>query len=60
MGKLRPGASLRYLRCPACALVLTATKVKGVTDRGHIKDLYCPKCRAVRKFEQFDRERIGR
>lgn len=38
---------LRFFRCMECGQEMAAGKVRSATGRGHIKDLYCPRCRAV-------------
>jgi len=37
--------------CPECGQVITLPrKSSKKRKRGHIKDLYCPTCKEVRKF----------
>ena len=46
----------RLFRCPVCTLMLTIPKADRYrTMLGHIKDMYCPFCKQVRKFEQIDK-----
>lgn len=46
---------MRYFKCPICSTILTASKtMKRMTNKGHIKTLYCPICKETRDFVQFD------
>ena len=37
--------------CPECGMIMPLPRPKGKQrKRGHIKDLWCPKCRCTRKF----------
>lgn len=45
---------VRYFRCTECGAVNVATKIQGFTLRGHIKTMYCYRCRTDRDQEQFD------
>ena len=38
---------LRDMVCPVCGTVTTVTKTKGRTHPGHIKTMYCYRCKAV-------------
>lgn len=48
---------LRAFKCPGCGLKMVAPKGAD-SEPGHIKDMYCPTCRIVQKFVQFDSDRI--
>lgn len=50
---------LRWFKCPVCGLVLSAPKHAGDAP-GHIKDMWCPTCKAEQKFEQTDTQKIRR
>ena len=53
--------NLRFFRCPDCGNMMSAGKAKvGGVELGHVKDMWCPWCRAMRQFELFDKERIQR
>ena len=50
----------RYFRCPVCGVVITAPKQMSYQSRkGHIKTLYCYKCKCDRQFEMWDSD-LGR
>ena len=44
----------RLFRCPVCGEVAPATKHTTRTIPGHIKTMYCCRCRDVRDFEQIE------
>ena len=46
--------SIRHFRCPECGAVFPVSKMVRRTGGGHIKTMYCYKCRAERDFEQID------
>lgn len=48
------GFILRVFKCPVCGAIMTATKRGHKTGLGHIKDMWCWRCKETRKFEQID------
>jgi uncharacterized protein YlaI len=54
--KKRRAYQLRTFICPDCGETQKATKVKGRTGKGHVKNLYCPRCKGERHFIQTDAE----
>lgn len=44
---------LRTFRCPVCGERRTAPK-KQRSEAGHIKDLWCSRCKDIRKFELLE------
>jgi len=42
----------RYFKCVDCGSVLPATSTKRKTGIGHIKDIYCYKCKKIVKSIQ--------
>jgi phage FluMu protein Com len=48
---------LRVFKCPGCGRLQTAPK-GWESEPGHIKDMYCPFCKEVQKFIQYDTDRI--
>lgn len=54
--KKRPFA-LRYFKCPECGAIQTATKkLSLMSEKGHIKTMYCFSCKKKRQFEMIDAE----
>jgi hypothetical protein len=50
---------LRYFRCPECAGKMTAPKMSAdSTGSGHIKTMWCWRCKTERDFVQIDAEII--
>ena len=45
---------IRYFRCLVCGAQNPATKCQGRTSPGHIKTMYCFRCREDRDQEQMD------
>lgn len=46
---------VRHFICPVCGFRRPATKRSGSrTSVGHIKDMLCPRCNEIRKFEQVE------
>ncbi len=42
---------ISHLKCPECGLDFPIPRYRGrKREEGHIKDLYCPRCKAVRKM----------
>jgi rubredoxin len=56
-GKKAASFVLRAFKCQGCGLKMVAPKSHG-SEPGHIKDMYCPNCKAETKFEMFDSDRI--
>lgn len=52
---MRRPLDIRTFVCPVCGVVIPACKYKNVTRAGHVKTMYCFKCREVRDFVQVDR-----
>lgn len=51
------GFCLRIFECPECGMRLTAPKRRSrMTPNGHLKSLYCPRCKTERKFIQVSVE----
>lgn len=48
---------VRYFKCPVCGTVVTATKMDGLSPPGHIKTMYCWKCKEERDHIQFDSDK---
>lgn len=48
---------LRVFKCPTCELVLKAPKGRD-TGAQHLKDMWCPNCMGIEKFQQIDSDRI--
>jgi uncharacterized protein YlaI len=48
---------LRAFKCPECGQRMNAPKGKG-SEAGHIKDMWCPICMRVQKFQMYDYDRI--
>lgn len=45
---------LRNFKCPCCAEIVSAPKKKSrQTSEGHIKDMWCWKCKSEQKFIQI-------
>ena len=45
---------VRHFTRPVCGAVNPATNCKGRTPRGHIKTMYCYRCRKNQNQEQTD------
>lgn len=46
----------RFFKCPECGIVICAPKLKyHMTSEGHIKTMWCFKCKEERDFEQVSR-----
>lgn len=45
---------VRYFACQVCGDVMPATKSKGPTHEGHVKHMWCPKCREVTEHVQTE------
>lgn len=45
---------IRTFRCPDCGNKVSASKTKGFTGNGHIKNLYCPWCKQEKSMEQIE------
>lgn len=45
---------VRWFTCPVCGALNPATKAEGRAHRGHIKTMYCYRCREERDQEQTD------
>lgn len=40
--------------CPECGFEMQLPrKHSKLREKGHIKDIYCPGCKAVRKFKEY-------
>ena len=52
--KLSDNMIKRIFRCNVCGATFPATKTKGATHYGHIKDMYCFKCKTIQKCTQVD------
>lgn len=52
--KTRGRLLVRYFICSECGYEMPATKASGMTHRGHIKHMYCPKCQKITLHEQGD------
>lgn len=48
---------IRTFQCPDCGNKVYASKVKGFTGNGHIKDIYCPYCRDEKQKEQIEMQK---
>lgn len=48
------GVQIRVFVCPECGTHITATKSRGQTHPGHIKDIWCYVCQQVQKCEQIE------
>lgn len=46
---------IRTFQCPECGAVVSAPKYKTRTNAGHVKTMYCYRCKADRDFIQVDR-----
>jgi len=55
--KFARSVALRVFKCPACGVTLKAPKDRD-TGAQHIKDMWCPNCQEITKFEQVDSDRI--
>lgn len=53
----KPYWRVRYFKCPVCGVVVTATKTDGSSYTGHIKTMYCYKCKVDRDYIQFDSDK---
>lgn len=42
--------------CPECETIVPLPRVKKQREKKHIKDIYCPGCRKVRKFVEITRK----
>jgi len=42
---IRQRPQVRYFRCTVCDAVMPATKWRGTTTAGHVKTMYCYRCR---------------
>ena len=41
--------------CPDCGTEMPIPRWLGRRrEKGHIKDLYCPKCKKIQKFKEFN------
>lgn len=48
---------IRYFKCPECSVIITAPKSKSKgSEKGHIKTMYCYKCKQKRDFVLIDKE----
>ena len=43
----RQRPQLRDFVCPVCGAVITIPKHRGQTSPGHIKTMYCYRCKAI-------------
>lgn len=43
----RQRPQVRYFVCPACGATSPATKWKGTTAAGHVKTMYCYRCKNI-------------
>lgn len=43
---------MRRFQCPVCGCIQYASKLKNRTSEGHIKTMYCFKCRNCTDFVQ--------
>ena len=43
--------------CPECGTVIPLPRIHGRRrEKNHIKDLYCPRCKEVRKFKEISKK----
>lgn len=54
-GRINRPKQIRTFRCPECGAVMSAPKYKARTNAGHVKTMYCYRCKADRDFIQVDR-----
>lgn len=47
-------AQMRVFACNVCGVKTIATKMKGKTLPGHIKDMYCFQCQKTTKHTQIE------
>lgn len=52
--KTRARTRIRIFRCQTCGFQMPATKTWGMTHTGHVKHMWCPRCRMVVGFEQVE------
>lgn len=53
--KKRNDAVISYYKCTGCEKVLIVPRQAGrMRERGHVKDLWCPFCKAEKKFVEMD------
>lgn len=55
--KKRRAFYIRTFQCPDCGNMIYASKSKGITYNGHMKDLYCPWCKEDKTMEQIEVDR---
>jgi len=41
--------------CTECGTDMPLPRVKNQREKGHIKDIYCPKCKQIKKFVEVKR-----
>lgn len=49
----------RTFQCTVCGTEFPATKTKGMTHIGHVKHMYCFKCKTTQPCVQTDVEGAG-
>lgn len=55
--KKRRAFYIRTFQCPDCGKMAYASKTKGMSGNGHMKDLYCPWCKEEKTMEQIEIDR---
>ena len=54
MGSRRQAFVISTLECPVCGEKFTVPRRKGrQRSVGHIKDIWCPRCKSIRKFTEY-------
>lgn len=44
-----------YFICTICDMVIPLSRISGQDrKKGHIKDIYCPKCKTVQKCKEYN------